>query len=141
MVDYSARVKKTMNYINARLGSTITYNRFKSMGEWSPTTGYTKTWWESPSFTATIHGAEEDEIDRSGGRLQMGDIAISFLASEFTNQGTSGGLTDTGAPRAGDEITYSSDTWTTALGESGEMICKLDITSSTYTVYARRQGE
>jgi len=140
VVKYSARAKKVMNYINARLGSTITYNRFKSMGEWSPTGGYSKTWWESPEFTATVHGAEEDEIDRSGGRLQMGDIAISFLASEFTNKGTTGGLSDSGAPRAGDEISYNGDTWTTALGEN-EMVCKLDITSSAYTVFARRKGE
>lgn len=135
MVDYAQRATKVINYINTRLGSAITYNRFQSMGEWSPTGGYTKDWWESPEFTAIVHSAEEDEIDRSGGRLEMGDIAISFLASEFTNQGGA----DTGAPRAGDEITYAGDTWTTALGEN-EMVCKFDITQSSYTVYCRRQG-
>jgi len=152
MIDYSARVKKTMNYINARLGSIIVYKRFKEMGEWNPQTGYSPTYWETPTLTATVHGAEEDEIDRSGGRLQVGDVAFSFLADAFTNQGTSGTATDLGAPRAGDVIIYArgatgaaatgatgaANTWYTDLGE-GEMVCKLDITSSTYTVYGRRK--
>ena len=83
-IDLGERVKAVNDYIAKRLGSTITYKRWQSES-YDPETGGTKIYWEQPSFTATIMGVSETDVDSSSGAVQIGDSKFSFKVAEFTD--------------------------------------------------------
>lgn len=83
-ISYAARVRKAVNYMFARLGSTITYKRFHSAGQWTPT-GVTDIYWEQTSITAIVHTATDRDSEETGGRIRLGDKAFLFLASDLTD--------------------------------------------------------
>ena len=133
-IDLSSRIKEATTYTVMRLGTSIQYKRYKET-TYDPETGETKVFWETPTFDALVGTVQISEIDASGGRLQEGDVAFLFKASEFTSQGAG----DNVEPTAGDEIVYDGDTYEVDLG-SGQTLAKKDMTSTLYTVYARRRG-
>ena len=133
-IDVSMRVKKAEEVVATRLGQSIQYKRYKET-TYDPEAGETKVFWETPTFTALAGTVQTSEIDASAGRLQEGDIAFLFKASEFTSQGTG----DAAEPTAGDEIVYDDNTYEVDLG-SGQTLFKKDMTGMLYTVYARRRG-
>ena len=83
-IDLGERVKAVNDHISTRLGKTITYKRWQ--GEtYNPDTGGTITYWEQPSFTATVMGVSETDVDSSSGNVKIGDSKFSFKSSEFTD--------------------------------------------------------
>ena len=84
MTLYSSQVKKSINYMLRRLGSTIVYKRLQAAGAWSPT-GVTDIYWEWPSISAIVYSTTTKDVEESGGRLELGDKAFAFLNSVFTD--------------------------------------------------------
>jgi hypothetical protein len=100
MISIEARVKKANEHMANRLGKTIIYSRY-CLESYDPETGSVIVWFEKPSFTAIPLSASGLEVDGSSGRLQIGDIALTFKKDEFTDYSlyeylsfTSGGLTE-----------------------------------------------
>ena len=82
---YSNQVKSSVNYMLRRLGRTITYKRLQALGTWTPLGLGSTILWEWPSFTAVIYDTTTQDIEKSGGRLELGDKAFLFLNSVFTD--------------------------------------------------------
>ena len=134
VIDVGARVKSGAEHMTNRIGASIQYKRYKET-IYDPETGETKVFWETPTFDAIPLRVQTAEIDSSKGRLQQGDIAFVFRASEFTSQGSE----DDARPTAGDEIVYNGETYEVDLG-SGQTLYKEDATGTMFTVYARRKN-
>lgn len=83
-ISYAARVKKAVNYMFVRLGSSITYKRVCAAGQWSPT-GVTDIYWEQLSITAIAYSASTRDAEETSGRVHLGDKAFIILSSEFTD--------------------------------------------------------
>ena len=83
-INLGERVKAVNDHIAKRLGSTITYRRWQSEA-YDPETGGIKVYWEQPSFTATVMGVSETDVDSSSGAVQIGDSKFSFKVDEFTD--------------------------------------------------------
>jgi len=81
---YSDRVKNSVSYILKRLGSTITYKRIQTVGEWSPI-GITDIYWECASIKSVVYDVAVKDVEDSGGRLSLEDKAFAFLDSAFTD--------------------------------------------------------
>jgi len=83
-IRYDDRVKNAMTYALSRLGATVIYKRIQSVGEWSPT-GTTDIYWEWLSMTSVIYDVSVKDVEKSGGRIALGDKAFAFLDSVFAD--------------------------------------------------------
>jgi len=83
-INIAARVKATNDYMAKRLGSSITYARWQSES-YDPETGPIKTYFEQPTFIATVLKASETDVDSSSGSVEIGDSKFSFRVDEFTD--------------------------------------------------------
>jgi hypothetical protein len=81
---YAPRVRNAIDYSLVRLGSTVTYNRLRAKGAWSPSS-VTDIYWECPSIRAIAYGVQDRDIEQSGGRLSFGDVAFVIKSSSFTD--------------------------------------------------------
>lgn len=118
-----ARVEKAIDYMMDRLGETIIYKRGPHK-TWAPT-GWTVTWDEESTTTAIVYNAETNDIDASGGRLQLNDKAFVILKSSLSS-----------APAPGDIIEYGADEYE-IVSDGGASVIQEDITHKTYTVWGR----
>ena len=83
-IDIASRVKFANDHIARRLGSSITYSRYCSES-YDPETGPVKTYFEQPTFIATVLKASETDVDSSSGSVEIGDSKFSFKVDEFTD--------------------------------------------------------
>ena len=78
MISIPDRVKFANTHMSNRLGKTIIYSRYCTES-YNPETGATIIYFEKPSYTAIPLSASGSEVDNSSGRVQIGDIAFTFI--------------------------------------------------------------